>query len=116
VLRQTFRDWCRSINSFSNLKDERVVATIKLESPRVFFTIAEYPNFSDLLNRLWEHEVLHRSITLLLSALAVASDKVEAIIIIVLNYSKPKVTSISIHKLISYCLVWKLNFFILVVR
>ena len=86
------------MQKFSHFKDESVATIKEPESIQLLCTMALNLNFSGLLNRLREHKLFHHNTTtLLLSAPAIAPNKVEAVIRIVLNSSKPKVTSFSPH-------------------
>ncbi len=87
---------------------------------QIKYTIAVYFIFSGLLDRLKHHDVFHRRvITFLLSALAIAGNKVVSktfTIIIVLNSCKIEVFSSLFDELTQHDIVRMLNYFVLVVR
>jgi hypothetical protein len=107
---------CHCVSKVSNSKQQIVFLVKELESLQASITVNF--NFPGLLDRLWHHEVFHRLVTLLLSALAIARNKVVSTTITttVLNSCKIEVFSSLFDELPQHEIARKLNFLVLVVR
>ncbi len=106
---------CHCALNDTNFKQQSVVPVKELESLQVVSTICVHLDFPGLLDRLWEHEVFHRHITLLLSALAIARNKVVPptfTIIIALDPRKIEVFSSLFDELAQHDIARMLNFLV----
>ncbi len=107
------------IGNKSNFKNESVFTVEELESIQDRCLLLVHLNFPGLFDCFRHHVVLHRLITLLLSAHAIAPNKIVKTSLpttAVFNSCKPKVNSPLFYKFYQHGFGWKLNFFILISR